>query len=108
MALHAARGKPRGFPSRRRTRIDPDTRTFVQIIQIAVWLGLTYLTAKIAFGRGRSVVSWTIFGLMAPVLALICALCLSKNLPKQEEDAHALTTLSLNMPTDKPKPEEVK
>lgn len=85
--------------------MDPDTRIFVQT---ALWLVLAFLTAKIASERGRSTVSWAIFGLMAPGFALICALCLSKKPPKEEEDARALTTLSLSTPTDKPKGEEGK
>lgn len=68
-------------------------------LQIAVWLGLTYVTARIASERGRPVVVWIIFGLVFPGLALICALCLSKEAPSF--DAKPLTTLSLNTPTNK-------
>jgi hypothetical protein len=80
--------------------MDSDSAIFLRAL---IWLGLTFLTAKIAFERGRSVVTWTIFGLIAPVLSLICALCLSKNPPKEAEDAHSFTALSLSAPTEQPK-----
>ena len=61
-------------------------------LQIAIWLGLAYITVRIAHGRGRSVALWGFFGLVAPVISLICALCLSKEPPQEEP---SVTILSL-------------
>lgn len=80
-----------------------DTDTFIYL-RFAIWIGLALLTAKIASDRGRSTATWAIFGFMAPVLSLICALCLSKEPPPQKGgDPNALTTLSLTSPIERPK-----
>ena len=74
------------------------------LMQLVVWLGLAFLTARVASKRGRSPVLWGIFSLVAPLIGLIAALCLSKTPPVAEEkDDGSITTLSLNTQDDKPK-----
>lgn len=70
-------------------------------LEVAIWLGVAYITARIAQGRGRMFLVWAILGLAFPPVALICALCLSKEAPGFDAK-DPLTTLSLNTPTAKP------
>jgi len=68
------------------------------VLRFAIWLGLTYITVRIAADRGRSAGLWAIFAIFFPVITLICALCLSKQ-PLEEP---AVTSLSLSAPNEKP------
>jgi hypothetical protein len=73
-------------------------------VQVALWLGVAYITARIASERGRPFVVWIVFGLALPGVALICALSLSKEPPGF--DAKPLTRLSLDTLSDKPRSPE--
>ncbi len=65
--------------------------------QVAVWLGVAYITARIAQGRAGVFLVWIIFGLVFPPVALIWGLCLSKEAPGFDAK-DPLTTLSLHKP----------
>jgi hypothetical protein len=67
------------------------------ILRFAIWGGLIYITVRTASERGRSVGLWALFAMFFPGVALICALCLSKQPPQEQ----AVTSLSLSAPPER-------
>lgn len=41
------------------------------LLWLVLWLGVAYLTGKIADGKGRAPGKWFVFGLIFPVIALV-------------------------------------
>lgn len=68
----------------------------VPLLTLAIWLAIFYITVRIAHERGRSLGLWALFAILFPGIALICALCLSKEPPQHPAE---VTSLSLSMPT---------